>query len=121
MALSIPSNRRLSADLQLRFLKRLVYLLENGYSLLEALKIIEWDKKLTSISISIAKLLKIGTPIDQALEVSKFHPDITSYLYFVRSVGDLESSIQKCVILYEQRLKFLKKFKQTIRYPLVLF
>lgn len=117
----IPTNRWLSADVQLRFLKRLVYLLENGYSLLEALEIIEWDKKLTSISISIAKLLKHGIPIDQALEVAKFHPDITSYLYFVRSVGDLESNIQKCVTLYEHRLNYLRKFKQTIRYPLMLF
>jgi len=127
MDLSLKRNinffekRWLSTDIQLRFLKRLAHLLESGYPLLEALEIIEWDGKLANTSQVIARLLKNGTPIDQALEEAKFHPDITSYLFFVRTVGDLETHIHKCILIYEQRLNYLNKFKQTVRYPLILF
>lgn len=116
-----PKKKRLPSDIQLRFLKRLARLLKNGYPLLEALEIIKWDNKLASTSNSVIQLLKNGIPIDQALDKIKFHPDITSYLFFVRSSGDLESSIQKCIHIYEQRLNYLRKFKQTLRYPLILF
>lgn len=117
----LTNKKWLSTDIQLRFLKRLAYLLENGYSLLEALETIEWDTKLATTSKAIIVMLKNGEPIDRALEMAKFHPDITSYLFFVRSSGNLESNIKKCILIYEQRLSYLKKFKQNLRYPLVLF
>jgi len=115
-----PKRKLLAAEIQLRFLKRLSRLLENGYPLLDALKIIQWDQKLAPLSEQIINLLKSGNTIDQAFDKAKFHPDITSYLFFVRSNGDLDASIQKCTLIYEQRLNYLKKFKQTMRYPLIL-
>ena len=114
-------SKRLSIDLQLRFLNRLARLLKNGYPLLEALEIIKWDDKLAPISTNVIRLLKNGYTIDHALEELKFHPDISSYLYFVKNSGDLEENIQKCVLIFEDKLKYIKKFKQTIRYPVILF
>lgn len=114
-------NKQLSIDLQLRFLHRLARLLKNGYPLLEALEIIKWDDKLSPISVKIIELLKNGYPIDQALEKVNFHSDISAYLYFVKNSGDLEENILKCVLIFEDKLNYIKKFKQTIRYPLILF
>lgn len=114
-------SKRLSIDLQLRFLNRLARLLKNGYPLLEALEIIKWDDKLAPISTNVIRLLKNGYTIDHALDELKFHPDISSYLYFVKNSGDLEENIQKCILIFEDKLKYIKKFKQTIRYPVILF
>lgn len=116
----IRKTRLLDADIQLRFLKRLSHLLEDGYPLIETLEIIQWDIKLAPISKQIISMLKNGKTIDQAFEQAQFHPDITSYLFFVRANGDLEASIKKCVYIYEQRLTYLNKFKQTMRYPIIL-
>src|SRR5699024_272860 len=115
-----PKRKLLADEIQLRFLKRLSRLLENGYPLIEALEIIQWDQKLAPLSEQIINLLKSGDTIDQAFDKTKFHPDITSYLFFVRANGDLDASIQKCAVIYEQRSNYLKKFKQTMRYPLIL-
>lgn len=116
----IPRRQTLTTTIQLRFLKRLSRLLDNGYPLIEALDIIQWDLNLSPISQQMITLLKNGFPIDQAFEQAKFHPDITSYLFFVRTNGDLASSIQKCTTIYEQRINYLAKFKQTMRYPIIL-
>src|SRR5690625_5172961 len=65
-------------------------------------------------------LLKNGETIDQAFEKAAFHHTITAYLYFVRANGDLQTSIDKCIEMYEHRLKYMKKFQQIARYPLIL-
>lgn len=116
-------NRRkkvLPDEIQLRFLKRLARLLTNGYSMLEALEIIRWDKQLIKISEEIIYILKRGAPMDEAFEQAKFHHTITAYLYFVKDNGDILSSIRKCIVMYEDRLKYRKKLKEIIRYPFIL-
>lgn len=110
----------LADDIQLRFLKRLARLLMNGYPMIDALEIIKWDKQLINVADPIIAALKRGVSIDQAFERAKFHHTITAYLYFVRENGDVLSSIEKCVTMYEEQLKYKKKFQEMIRYPLIL-
>lgn len=107
-------------QIQLRFLKRLVRLLENGYPLLEALEVIAWDKELTAMANHFITALKTGTPFDQIFEELNFHQMIRSFLYFTRSNANLAESIRKCAEMFEQQLRNTKKFKQILRYPLIL-
>lgn len=116
----ILRKKVLSDDIQLRFLKRLSRLLTNGYSMVESLEIIKWDKQLMAIGDQIIIALRNGVPIDQAFDQAKFHHTITAYLYFVRENGNVLSSIEKCVMMFEDRLKYKKKFQEIIRYPLML-
>lgn len=111
---------KLNSDLQLRFLQLLHRLLSNGYPLLEALETIKWDKEMNQTADMIIISLKDGLSIDRAFEQAAFHPIITSYLYFVRGNGDLEGSIDKCAAMYDHRMKYIKKFQQVARYPLIL-
>lgn len=73
-----------------------------------ALEIIQWDHQLKAIASSVTTSLKSGSPLDEALEHVHFSPTITSYLYLVRNNGDLQSSLEKCITMYEQRLVYMK-------------
>src|SRR5690625_4382522 len=118
--LTMRRNKTLPDEIQLRFLKQLARLLENGYSIIDALEVIKWDKQLIKTASQMIESLKHGVPVDQAFEVAKFHHTITTYLYFVKDNGDVLSSIKKSIDMYESRLEYTKKFQDIIRYPLIL-
>ena len=118
--LTVDRKKGLPDEIQLRFLKRLLRLLENGYPMIAALEIIKWDKQLLRIANRIITSLKSGIPIDQAFEQAKFHHTITAYLYFVKENGDVIASVEKCIKMYADRLKYTKKFQEISRYPLIL-
>lgn len=113
-------QKKLSPELQLRFLKRLSRLLTNGYPFIASLERIQWDKQLIRTAKQIKLALKKGETIDQAFESAQFHSSITAYLYFVKDRGDIQSSIDKCIHMYEDRIHYTKKFQQIARYPLIL-
>lgn len=117
----IPSKRiKLKKETQLLYLSRLLRLLKNGYSLLEALEVMNWDKQMIEPTTIIVHELKNGKTLDEAFATASFNPTITTYLYFVRANGDIQASIEKCMEMFQQRIEFTAKFQQTIRYPLVL-
>lgn len=111
---------QLTPSLQLMFLKRLYQLLQRGYSLNDALEIISWDKQLYDVVQTIRTCLFKGNHLDEALVRAKFHPLIVMYIYFVRINGDLISSLNKSIVMFEQRLLSLEKFKRVSRYPIIL-
>lgn len=113
-------NRYLNSSIQLSFLKRLTRALSNGYTLLAALETLKWDNRLRPVANEAINLLKNGKTIDYVFEKLKFHPIISTYMYFAKEYGDLEESILKCVEIYEKRLEYTKRFTQVIRYPLLL-
>ncbi|MEI3611714.1 competence type IV pilus assembly protein ComGB [Pseudogracilibacillus sp. SO30301A] len=113
-------KRKLKEQTQLHFLKRLHRLLKNGYSLLDALEVMQWDKEICNLSEMLAEKIKKGLPLDEAMEKLDFHKVIVSYLYFVRVNGNLISSLEKCIHLFEHRITYIQKFSQVIRYPIIL-
>ncbi|TMN20956.1 type II secretion system F family protein [Lentibacillus cibarius] len=118
--LSAAKRKAPSKELQLRFLHRLARLLKNGYALIRALEIIQWDKQLKLLATSVISSLKSGSPFDEALEYARFSPVVTSYLYLVRNNGDMVTNLEKCITMFEQRFVYMKKFQETARYPLIL-
>lgn len=116
----ICKKKRLTGDFQLRFINRLIRLLDNGYPLIDALESLRWDKNMDIIAASLINHLKNGKSIDVAMSELEFHESITNYLYFVQLNGDLISGLKKSSIHFENRLKNANKFKQISRYPLIL-
>ncbi|MDY0396674.1 type II secretion system F family protein [Virgibacillus halophilus] len=110
----------LSDELQLRFLQRLQRTLANGYPLLEALDTIRWDRRLANTAVQIIDMLKRGLALDEALEQTKFHPSICSYLHLSRNIGNVAESLDKCIEMFQKRCEYLRKFQQLSRYPLLL-
>ncbi|MGY0692931.1 competence type IV pilus assembly protein ComGB [Virgibacillus sp. FSP13] len=113
-------QKNFKKEQQLLFLNRLSRLLQNGYTLIESLEVIKWNKTMKEPASVIMLALKSGSTLDQAFEKAKFNSIITSYLYFVRANGDIEASIRKCLNMYEQRLHYHRKFQQVARYPAIL-
>lgn len=109
-----------SAELQLRFLQQLSYLLANGYPLLRALEVLTWEKSFQSIALAIQTTLKSGKYIDEAFDEQSFDPSISSYLYFVRLHGDLSNHITSCANMFKRKQAYEKSFKRAVRYPLFL-
>jgi competence protein ComGB len=106
--------------IQLRFLQRLSRALSSGYSLNESLEVVKWDKALTPLATDAIHILQDGNTLPIALEKLNFHPIIISFLSISQEYGDLESSIQKTVEIFDKRLEYSKKFSQVIRYPILL-
>lgn len=121
MKLFYKSNNKFDEDAQLMFLKRLHRLIENGYPLIEALEVMKWDQNLIEKSEQLMESLKEGYLIDAAFEKAGFHPTIVAYLYFIRINGDVMVSLAKCIDMFEHRITYIKKFKNVIRYPIILF
>lgn len=113
-------KRKLPHDVQLRFLKRLHRLLENGYPLLEALEMYTLDKQLKKPAESIATALKNGTSLDAAFDQAGFHQAIIAYLYFVQANGSLQETIEKSIQMFEYRTNTTKRFQRVFRYPIIL-
>lgn len=116
----IHKTKMMPSDRQVRFLKQIARMLENGYSMIDALEVLKWDKQLAPSADQMITSLKGGKSIDQAFEEAGFHHTITTYLYFVKDNGDVLSSIQKSKEMFENNLKYMKKFQDMIRYPLIL-
>lgn len=109
-----------SADLQLRFLEQLSYLLTQGYPLLRALEVLTWENTFQPIASAIQSTLKSGKYIDEAFDEQSFDSSISSYLFFVRLHGDLALHITSCASMYKRKQTYEKSFKRAIRYPLFL-
>lgn len=105
---------------QLQFLERLYRLLSNGYSLIEALQMMKLDKDMKQYAETIKNHLINGLTVDEAFQKVKFDSFVTSYLYFVRMNGDLETSLARCIEMFKQRVTNVEKFLRVIRYPLIL-
>lgn len=114
------NKKKIHYHRQLTFLKRLHRLLNNGYALLDALEVLAWDDQLNPIAQQLHHELINGKPLDEAFAAVHFHKLIVIYLYFVRINSDLITTIEKAIILFEQRIQAINKFHQVIRYPLLL-
>ena len=115
-------NKRptLSLYSQYQFLQQLHRLLTNGYALLEALTMLMWDKKWSHHAKLISSRLKEGDSFDQSLQEANFHESIVAFMYLSRLNGDMVTAIEQCCLMLRQQMEHLKKFKQTVKYPILL-
>src|SRR5690625_2567664 len=114
------NKKKLSVNEQLRFIKRLYRLLKSGYSLIAALKMMQYDTGFKHKANKIKHLLMEGLTIDGAFDTVQFDSTIVSYLYFVRMNADLVTSFEKCINIFEQKIEYTNKLLRTLRYPIIL-
>lgn len=113
-------SKLLTDEDQLLFLQRLHRLLLDGYSLMDALKVIEWTEKFIEPAQIIKAEIMHGKYIDEAFQAANFHQTIVAYLYFVRFNHDFTISIKKALRIFEQQVSNRKKLTQVVRYPVIL-
>lgn len=119
-SLKFTTQKKLSDELQIRFLNRLKQFLLNGYSLQHALEAISWDKELAATSNLFLDKLQRGHKLDDIFSEAGFHPSVSSFLCFVQPNSNLLEAITKCTDMMEQRFNQIKRFKLILRYPIIL-
>ena len=72
------------------FLKKLGELLENGYSLSDAIRFLKFQesKKKQVDFQDVLKDFKNGYPLHYVLTKMRFHPQLVSYIYYGEQYGD---------------------------------
>ncbi|WP_226035304.1 competence type IV pilus assembly protein ComGB [Aquibacillus saliphilus] len=116
----LVNNKKLSLKDQYNFLYRLSQLIQNGYTLLHALDILNWDSRWAIYTERIRDKLQEGASIDQALEGANFNEKVVSFMYFSNSNSDLNGTLNHCCVMLKQQMENIKKFQQTSRYPFIL-
>lgn len=117
----IRRTKKLTTTEQNHLLIRLSRLLEQGYPLVEALYALRWNEKWQRQVDQMIAVLKEGKSIDIALQKADFNNHVISFLFFASAHGDIKQSLKQSVMLIEKNTTIMTKFKQTIRYPFVLF
>ncbi|WP_229666681.1 competence type IV pilus assembly protein ComGB [Paraliobacillus quinghaiensis] len=113
--------KALSLQEQNYFLIRLSRLLDQHYTLLDALTVLQWNTKWEKHAELIESTLKEGNSLDIALNKANFDSRIISFLYFAMKHGNIKKALLQSIQLVDQQLSLWKKFKQVTQYPIVLF
>ena len=113
--------KALSLQEQNYFLIRLSRLLDQHYTLLDALTVLQWNAKWEDHAKLIEYTLKEGNSLDTALARANFNTKIISFLFFAMKHGNIKKALQQSTQLIDQQLSLWKKFKQVTQYPIVLF
>ncbi|MBO8156112.1 MAG: type II secretion system F family protein [Bacillaceae bacterium] len=113
-------HSRLPLDFQILFLNRLATLLEKGYPLVEALRLITLDPKQGEIARKVQHDLINGHAIESIFKQLGFSNIVTSFLYLSRSTGQLDSLLKKCSRILNQQKQYKDHLKKVLRYPFLL-
>ncbi|CEI84131.1 competence protein ComG [Oceanobacillus oncorhynchi subsp. incaldanensis] len=116
----LPNNQRLTITTQLQFLHVLQRMLSRGLTLVHSLDAMKYYGELEHISKQVLSNLEAGKQLDEAMDQAGFHHSIVSYLFVVREKADIYERIEHCYQLFQQRVHYIRKFQQTVRYPLIL-
>lgn len=107
---------------QILFLKRLGMLLEEGYSISDAIRFIKIQlskNKHAPLSKSIEQL-KNGEKFYTVLNQLLFHSTAVSFIYYGERNGQLSRSLQTASIILLEREKRKEKIKKLLMYPIFL-
>src|SRR5699024_4503060 len=118
--LSSNQKQKIPIREQTLLLKRIGQLLDQGYSILEALARLRWYGKWDDILDSIIYQLESGQKFDQILADLQFDQRIVSFIYFALQHGNLVEAINHSVMFINQQINLFNKFKQALRYPILL-
>lgn len=105
------------------WLRHLGSLLEEGYSMGEALKLLgayqpgaarDW-------SLRVYDALQAGEYFAEQLSDAGFTNDVISYLYFAERTGDFSSALNNGSLLLKKKHDIRQKGRKLLQYPLFLF
>lgn len=113
-------NKKISLATQLQFLHVLHRMLSRGLTLTGSLSTMKYYSELALISQQVLNDLEAGLNLDEAMDKAGFHYSIVSYLFVVREKANISERIEQCYQLFQQRVHYMRKFQQTVRYPILL-
>ncbi|MRX72616.1 hypothetical protein GJU40_10700 [Bacillus lacus] len=107
---------------QAHFLDKLSSLLQQGYSVSEALYFISIHLQPLHRKdvVHMISSLKQGSTLLQAFQELGFHRDVLSYLYFAEQHGDMEFALSESSSLLARRVQHKEKISRVLRYPILL-
>ncbi|WP_026700289.1 competence type IV pilus assembly protein ComGB [Salibacterium aidingense] len=104
------------------FLVKAGVLLEQGYTLHQALQLLSWEQpyKVKEKIMQMIEELLAGTPVHDMLAHHDFPSDVTAYVFFSEQGGGLAEGLIGAGELFRKRLKTWTSIRQLLRYPLIL-
>lgn len=107
---------------QAHFLTKLGDLLDNGYSLSDAIRFLKFQesKKKQAEFQDILQDFKNGYPLHYVLTKMRFHPQLVSYIYYGEQYGNLSIALKEGGQYWSKRTEDLEKIKKLLVYPLFL-
>ncbi|MDF2606185.1 MAG: type secretion system protein [Bacillales bacterium] len=114
--------QRWSLDKQLTFIKRLEYLVKNGHSLAEGIRLLSSFYKGNYLKdvMKIDYLLREGRPLSEIFEIIKFRNEIITLFYLSNENSTLAELLYKSRLILEQKQRVKKLLIKTLSYPIVL-
>ncbi|WP_268536786.1 competence type IV pilus assembly protein ComGB [Bacillus atrophaeus] len=107
---------------QANLLNRLGDMTENGYNLLDGLRLMELQmnkRQRTEMSAAVNRLRE-GEPFYQVLQALAFHKEAVSICYLAEMHGELSVAMRQSGGLLERKLTQANQLKKVIRYPIFL-
>jgi type II secretory pathway component PulF len=114
--------QRWSLDKQLTFIKRLEFLVKNGHSLAEGIRLLSSFYKGNYLKdvMNIDHLLREGRPLSEIFEVIKFRNEIITLFYLSNENSTLAELLNKARLILEQKQRVKKLLIKTLSYPTFL-
>lgn len=107
---------------QALFLTKLGELLENGYSLSDAIRFLKFQesKKKQADLQDVLQDFKNGYPLHYVLTKMRFHPQLVSYIYYGEQYGELSLALKEGGQYWTKRTEDVDKIKKILVYPIFL-
>ncbi|MDO3662622.1 competence type IV pilus assembly protein ComGB [Bacillus sp. C28GYM-DRY-1] len=107
---------------QAQLLKRLGEMTAGGYTLLDALRLMElqMNKRQVADLIDAVTRLGEGAPFYQVLKSLSFHKEAVGICYFAETHGELPASMIQSGELLKRKIAQADQLKRVLRYPLFL-
>lgn len=107
---------------QALFLTQLGELMENGYSLSDAIRFLKYQKPKAKQADLQEVLLdfKNGYPLHYVLTKMRFHPQLVSYIFYGEQYGELSLSLKEGGQYWTKRTIDMDKIKKILIYPIFL-
>jgi competence protein ComGB len=104
------------------FMLRLGELLENGYTLSDAIEFIKSQEKEGRRETLEAGLnfLKAGNSLQEMLVEVGFHNKMVDYIYYAEHYGDLSFALKEGGSFWKKRIDDLERLKKVFMYPLFM-
>ncbi|MDF2945713.1 MAG: type secretion system domain protein [Bacillales bacterium] len=114
--------QRWSLDKQLTFIKRLEFLVKNGHSLAEGIRLLSSFYKGNYLKdvLKIDHLSREGRPLSEIFEVIKFRNEIITLFYLSNENSTLAELLNKARLILEQKQRVKKLLIKTLSYPIFL-
>lgn len=120
MEVSNKTKRRVTLQLQVKFLQRFTELVENGFAIIDALEIMETfiDKRIIQIMRTVCET---GNPFSDALVALGFQPQIVYIVKASEEHNALGRGLQRARDFSVNFLKNRDEITKKMRYPFFLF